>query len=208
PAASKAAGDPCLDAQCGLELLSQPLQRASRGGGGKARARRNVALHPGLGLAHREAAGEDDFKAVLLVLEARQPDQRPGVARTEGAAGDGGLKRWAGAQEPQRLSDRDPVPSQPGRDLLLGEVEMVREQPDPSRLLDRVEVLSLQVLDQPEDQAPRFLGLVSDLVDSDELRNPGLTAVGRKRDERLETPSEPASLGFHHLASTSLASSR
>ena len=210
---------------------------------------------------------------MLLIVEAGQSDQRPRMAGAERTARHRRLKCGTSTQQPHRLGNRDAVSAEPGRDLLLGQVELVGEEADARRLFNRVQVLPLQVLDQAEDQPSCLVRLIAhqrrhplqprqarrapatlsrqqlvtvgqpahehrlqqpvqpdrvgqlperlrmegppqllvrrlDLVDRDELRDARLASVGGQRDQRLEAPSEAATLGFHHLASTSLASSR
>src|SRR5437588_1676056 len=87
PAPPQAAGDPDLDSQRYLQLGRQPIKRAPRRRRWDPRPGRDIALHPGLGLAHGQASGEHDLKPVLLVVESGQTDQRPSVAGAQGTAG-------------------------------------------------------------------------------------------------------------------------
>ena len=59
------------------------------------------------------------------------------------------LPQLAGqAQEAQRVRDRGAVAPDPAGDLVLGEAELVLQAVEGLRLLDRVQLLALDVLDE------------------------------------------------------------
>ncbi len=75
-------------------------------------------------------------------------EQRPGVAGAELALGHQLLHRRRELEEPQGVGDRRAALADPGRHLLLGQAEVLDQLLVGGRLLERVEVLPMQVLDQ------------------------------------------------------------
>src|SRR6266542_3187798 len=73
----------------------------------------------------------------------------PGGRRASAGRADGGT----GAEQAERLVDGDPAAAEAGRRLVLGEPELIDQALDTMSLLDRVQVLPLEVLDQAQEQA-------------------------------------------------------
>ena len=72
----------------------------------------------------------------------------PAVALGYLAAFDGLLNRRCEFQEPERVGDRGPSATHAMRDLLVRQPELVDQSLERARLLHRVEIGALQVLDQ------------------------------------------------------------
>ncbi len=104
-------------------------------------------LHQRLDLAHGQVLLEDAAGERLGVLAA---DQRAGVAGGELAGPDQGLHALGQLQQPQRVGEMAAALADGVGDVLLGVAEALDQLVVAGRLLDRVEVLALHVLDHGE----------------------------------------------------------
>ena len=100
-----------------------------------------------LGLADRQPV-LDDHRNQVELLDGGQADQRPGMPLAQTAVGNRRLDALVELQEAERVGDRGPGTADLAGDLVLGQAKLLLELAEGVRLLDRVEVLTLDVLDQ------------------------------------------------------------
>ena len=84
----------------------------------------------------------------MELLDCRQADQRAGVAFTQPAVRDGGLDSRLQLEQAECVRDRRSGSANLSGDLVLGQAEFLAELAKGVRLLDRVEIFPLDVLDQ------------------------------------------------------------
>ena len=78
----------------------------------------------------------------------RRPEQRSGVAGRQLAVGEQMLHRRGKAEQTHAVGDRRAALADPGRHLIVGELEVLDQLLVRSRLLERREILPVQVLDE------------------------------------------------------------
>ena len=85
-------------------------------------------------------------------------------------------------EEAQRVRDRDPAAADPGRELVVGQAEVFDQLLVGARLLERAEVLAVEVLDEGLLDSRQLVGLADqrrDRRESGSLR--GAATVARRR---------------------------
>lgn len=200
-----ARGDRDPDAEH-AEQAALDLQDVVRFLGPRARAaallRRGLAGDQPLGLAHGEVAADDLHRERRRV---RRVEQRAAVPGREPAAVEQQLDRVRQVEQAERVGDVAPALAERARELVLGAVELLGEAAVALGLLDRGEVLALDVLDQRDlergrvrellDQhrhlvEPRRLGRAPAPLAGDDLVAPRLARVGAD-DQRLDHAALP-----------------
>jgi hypothetical protein len=127
--------------------------------GGLLLGRVELVLHQALGLAHRIALGGNAVGELHLAgLGQRQ--QRAGVAHVDLAGHEQVLHRLGEVQQAQQVAGGGTRAADGVGRLLVGHAEFVDEALDAHRLLERVEVLALDVLDERHGER----GLVGNLA--------------------------------------------
>ena len=109
----------------------------------------------------------------------------------EGARGEELLHLVGQLEQPERVGDARPVPADALADLLLRQPELLDEPSIALGLLERVEVRSLEVLDQRQLEGLGRRDVADhggDLVQSRELRGPPAALTG---DEAVVGPVPP-----------------
>ena len=97
--------------------------------------------------ADREVLGDGPLGELLLERAVGRAEQRAGVAHRSVPLLEEPLDRRRELQEPQGVRDRGAALADPGRDVVVGEREVLDELLVGRRLLERVELLALDVLD-------------------------------------------------------------
>src|SRR5207253_4097002 len=141
---------PDLRAQSTLQLLDQvPHLRAAVSVAFLARqAPRLETLDQRLHRPDGEVFGDYLSSGLAQIALVGNREQRPGVSHAELAGHDGLLDGVREAQEAQRVRDRRPLLADARREFLLRQPVLLDQALVRLRLLDRVEVLALDVLDQ------------------------------------------------------------
>ena len=137
-----------LERGLGIRIDGRNRRRGARLG-----AARGKAFH----LADTHAAASDPARKIQALLRIRNGEQRPAVTRRETALLDQVLNHGLELQQSEGIGDRGAVLPCSLGDVLLREVELVREALEGSCLLHRVQVLALEVFDQRHLQRD-FLG--------------------------------------------------
>jgi hypothetical protein len=116
----------------------------------RSRGRRRIVLgpHQGLGGAHRQALGDDGAGGGLDRRRLVEAEQRAGVAHRQPPVLDHRAHAVGQLEQAHRVGHRRAVLADPRRDLVLVQAELVDQPLERQRLLDRVEIGALQVLDQ------------------------------------------------------------
>ena len=115
---------------------------------GRRLARRAQQRDTPFDLAHREPLARGLAAELELVLGAIEGEQGAGVARVEPPLGDQLAQLARQAQQAQRVRDRRALATHAPRDLLLRQVELVLQALEGLRLLERRQLLALDVLDE------------------------------------------------------------
>ena len=132
----------------------EPARRGRRAGLGGASVGRCLGRRPRRGphglldLAHRQVLGDGPPGQRLLEGSVGRAEQRPGVAGGQLAVGHEVLDRRRELEQAQGVGDRRAALADPLGDLLLGELEVLDQLLVGRGLLERVEVLAVEVLDQ------------------------------------------------------------
>ena len=139
--------------QAGIEA-ARGRRSAAVGPGRRRPGARRLALelargpHRLLDVADREPLGHRPAGEVLLEGAVGRAEQRLGVAGAELAVGDELLDAGGSWNSRRVFDDRRPALADPGGDLLVGEAELLDELLVGGRLLERVEVRAVEVLDE------------------------------------------------------------
>ena len=125
---------------------------AGAAGAGRSLSGRLVLAGPGpdrlLDLADRQLVLHRPPGQRLLEGAVGRAEQRPGVAGGQLAVGDQPLDRRGQLEQAQGVGDRRPALADPAGHLVVGEAEVLDELLVGRRLLERVEVVAVEVLDQ------------------------------------------------------------
>src|SRR5215831_11912331 len=145
-----------LDFDFGVEHVRQLVrQRVEAGGGGL--LGRGAAGLGGLVAAHgydlfhcayRQAFGDDAVRQAVLGVGVVEGQEGAGVAGTEYTGRDPALDRGRQVQEPDGVGDVRPGPSDLVGELVVGGAEVIEQLLVGGRLVERVELLPVQVLHQ------------------------------------------------------------
>ena len=132
---------------------------------------------------------------LLLQRAIGRAEQRPGVTGAEPAVGQQVLDPRRQRHQPQRVGDRRAALADPVGDLLVGQVEVLDQLLVRGGLLERRQILAVQVLDErPLDQA-EIVGVADDRRDDGQAGTPRRTPAAFAGDElvaRCRRPVGPA----------------
>ena len=101
-----------------------------------------------LRVAHGQAARDHFARGVTLRRRVGQRQQRACVSHRQRARGKVGAHFVGQLQQPHEVGDRAPVLPDGCGNLVLGQTELVSQPPIRQRLVHRVQVLALDVLDE------------------------------------------------------------
>ncbi|GIU90254.1 MAG: hypothetical protein KatS3mg010_1353 [Acidimicrobiia bacterium] len=199
---------PCLgphgDAHPGLEVVAEQLleleearrpqlRRARAGGGGLRRA----AVGPGadrlLDVAHREVVLHGALRELLLERAIRGPEERARVAHPQRAVLHVPLDRRRELEQPEHVGDRRPGLADPLGHLVVREVEVLDQLLVGRRLLQRVQLLALDVLDDGLLQHRGVVGVPDDggdRLEADPAGGPPATLAGDELEGVALLPDE------------------
>jgi len=119
---------------------------------------------------------------MLLVLRG-QAAERPAVTLRDAPIGDRGLHDRGQIEQAQRVGDRRARTSDTFRDGLVRQTEVVDQPTEAVRGLDRVEILTLQVLDQGQFESLTVVEVADDGRDPLETRRHGGADATLPRDQ-------------------------
>ena len=124
-----------------------PVDRGRRTLTGR-RGQHSPAAHRFLDDPHRPSLRRGPAGEALLERPIRGPEQRPGVTGGQPAVGEQVLDRGRQTEQAQRVRDRRPALAHPPGDLVVGQLEVLDQLLEGRRLLERGEIVPVQVLDQ------------------------------------------------------------
>ena len=153
-------------------------------------------------VADGQALGDDPDGQAFLRFRVLQAEQGPGVTGTEHARGDPLLHGRRQVQQAQGIADVRPGAADLLRELLMGGAEVVEQLLVGRGLLERVELLPVQVLDQG---VPEQIVVLSLLHDGGDLGQPGPlggTPAALAHDELI--PAGPGRADHHRLEQADL----
>ena len=139
---------------------AEPAARIGRGGRDFGLRRRRILASANrlLDRAHREVFGDDPPRELLLEGTIRCPEQRPRVTHANRAFLQAALDRRRELQEPQRVGDRHPALADARCHVVVGEREILDQLLIRARLLERIQLLALNVLDDRVLEHGRVVG--------------------------------------------------
>ena len=125
--------------------------RAARPGAAQA----TPLLHAFLGGPHRPGVREDLFPQAELLQLGGQREQRPRVAHREPAGAKVRADELGQLEQTETVRDRAPILAHPLGQIFLGPAELGEQPLIGLGLLDRIQVLTQEVLDERELEALR-----------------------------------------------------